>query len=108
MPSTARGLCYIGIIRCFAVLGMTSWRHGGNPAKEIRVAVLVHNQAAGEQIMNEIIARLDLLLDIGLDYMSLNRKAATLSGGESQRIRQCQDDPYPAAPAGYWQYCDCG
>ena len=45
------------------------------------------NQAAGEQIRQEVIARLGLLLDIGLDYLSLNRKAATLSGGESQRVR---------------------
>ncbi|MGH2351528.1 MAG: excinuclease ABC subunit UvrA, partial [Chloroflexota bacterium] len=42
---------------------------------------------AGEQIVREIVARLDLLLDIGLDYLSLNRKAATLAGGESQRVR---------------------
>jgi len=41
----------------------------------------------GQQIVREIITRVDLLLDIGLDYMSLNRKAATLSGGESQRVR---------------------
>lgn len=45
------------------------------------------NRAAGEQVIKEIIARLDLLLDIGLDYLSLNRKAVTLSGGESQRVR---------------------
>ncbi|MCC6446181.1 MAG: excinuclease ABC subunit UvrA [Armatimonadetes bacterium] len=42
---------------------------------------------AGEQIRHEIISRLDLLLGIGLDYLNLNRKSATLSGGESQRIR---------------------
>jgi excinuclease ABC subunit A len=48
---------------------------------------LPRRQQAGQQIIQEIIARLDLLLDIGLDYMSLNRKAATLSGGESQRVR---------------------
>jgi excinuclease ABC subunit A len=48
---------------------------------------LPRNREAGEQIAREIVARLDLLLDIGLDYMSLNRKAATLSGGEAQRVR---------------------
>jgi excinuclease ABC subunit A len=48
---------------------------------------LPRRRQAGEQIVQEIMARLDLLLDIGLDYMSLNRKAATLSGGESQRVR---------------------
>jgi excinuclease ABC subunit A len=44
-------------------------------------------QSAGEQVVQELLARIDLLLGIGLDYLSLSRKAATLSGGESQRIR---------------------
>lgn len=38
-------------------------------------------------IIKEIEARLQFLLNVGLDYLSLNRKASTLSGGESQRIR---------------------
>ena len=38
-------------------------------------------------VINEIDARLQFLLNVGLDYLSLNRKANTLSGGESQRIR---------------------
>lgn len=42
---------------------------------------------AGRQVLNEIRARLKLLLGIGLDYLSLNRRSGTLSGGESQRIR---------------------
>ncbi|NJM40224.1 MAG: hypothetical protein HC853_05400 [Anaerolineae bacterium] len=48
---------------------------------------LMRNRAAGEQIVKEIVSRLDLLIGIGVDYLSLNRKAGTLSGGESQRIR---------------------
>ena len=44
-------------------------------------------QQAGKQIIHDITARLDLLLGIGLDYLNLNRRAMTLSGGESQRIR---------------------
>jgi excinuclease ABC subunit A len=44
-------------------------------------------QKAGEQVLREVTNRLDLLLGIGLDYLNLNRKSATLSGGESQRIR---------------------
>jgi len=39
------------------------------------------------QILSEITSRLEFLLNIGLDYLSLNRTASTLSGGESQRIR---------------------
>ena len=39
------------------------------------------------EIVKEISARLDFLLEVGLDYMSLNRNSASLSGGESQRIR---------------------
>ncbi len=38
-------------------------------------------------VINEIDARLQFLLNVGLDYLSLSRKANTLSGGESQRIR---------------------
>jgi excinuclease ABC subunit A len=42
---------------------------------------------AGRQVLNEIRGRLKLLLGIGLDYLNLNRRSGTLSGGESQRIR---------------------
>ncbi len=42
---------------------------------------------AGRQISGEIRARVELLLGIGLDYLNLNRRSSTLSGGESQRIR---------------------
>lgn len=39
------------------------------------------------EIIKEIKTRLDFLLEVGLDYLSLNRRSASLSGGESQRIR---------------------
>lgn len=39
------------------------------------------------EILKEIRTRLDFLLDVGLDYLSLDRQSASLSGGESQRIR---------------------
>jgi excinuclease ABC subunit A len=42
---------------------------------------------AGRQVLKEIRGRLELLLGIGLDYLSFNRRSSTLSGGESQRIR---------------------
>ena len=40
-----------------------------------------------ERVMKEVHARLGFLLDVGLDYLSLDRPAGTLSGGEAQRIR---------------------
>ncbi len=41
----------------------------------------------GDQILKEIRARLQFLLDVGLDYLTLSRATGTLSGGEAQRIR---------------------
>ena len=41
----------------------------------------------GEQIFKEIDKRLNFLIDVGLEYLTLSRSAGTLSGGESQRIR---------------------
>ncbi|MYC78728.1 excinuclease ABC subunit UvrA [Candidatus Poribacteria bacterium] len=42
---------------------------------------------AGTRVIKELVVRINLLLGIGLDYLNLNRRSATLSGGESQRIR---------------------
>lgn len=44
-------------------------------------------QLIAKEILKEIRKRINFLLDVGLDYLSLNRQSATLSGGESQRIR---------------------
>ncbi|MFP4556025.1 MAG: excinuclease ABC subunit UvrA [Bacteroidales bacterium] len=60
------------------------------------LAVWLHNlegrlsgkqKAIATEILKEIRERVGFLLDVGLSYLSLNRSAATLSGGESQRIR---------------------
>src|SRR5437762_10712070 len=40
-----------------------------------------------DRVLKEIRARMQFLLDVGLDYLTLNRSAATLAGGEGQRIR---------------------
>ena len=44
-------------------------------------------QQIAHEILKEIKTRLDFLLEVGLDYLALNRQSASLSGGESQRIR---------------------
>ena len=44
-------------------------------------------QQIAAEILKEIRTRLDFLLEVGLDYLALNRQSASLSGGESQRIR---------------------
>lgn len=44
-------------------------------------------QTIGERILKEIRERLNFLVDVGLDYLSMSRNSGTLSGGESQRIR---------------------
>src|SRR4029079_3076354 len=44
-------------------------------------------QAIAYQVLKEIRARLDFLVEVGLDYLTLDRGTATLSGGEAQRIR---------------------
>ena len=49
--------------------------------------MLKHQRAIASEILKEIRKRISFLLDVGLSYLSLNRSAATLSGGESQRIR---------------------
>lgn len=45
------------------------------------------HRAIGHEIIREIEKRLQFLLEVGIDYLNLNRPANTLSGGESQRIR---------------------
>ena len=46
-----------------------------------------NKQLIAERLLKEITTRLNFLMDVGLEYLSLNRAAMTLSGGESQRIR---------------------
>jgi excinuclease ABC subunit A len=47
---------------------------------------------AGRHVLGEVRGRVELLLGIGLDYLSFNRRSGTLSGGESQRIRLSTQD----------------
>ena len=61
---------------------------GGGPSKNgVREPLTQREHTIAEQILKEIQTRLAFLRDIGLDYLSLDRSAGTLSGGEAQRIR---------------------
>ena len=60
----------------------------GQVMNEHESQVLSHREAAiADQILKEIEGRLQFLVDIGLGYLSMERQASTLSGGEAQRIR---------------------
>jgi len=64
-----------------AVKWMSALDHSEEPVLSERERMIAH------QILKELNARLGFLKDVGLDYLSLDRAAATLSGGEGQRIR---------------------
>ncbi len=55
--------------------------HGADPLLSERAIAIAH------QIVKEITSRLQFIVDVGLDYLTLRRSAASLSGGEAQRIR---------------------
>ena len=55
--------------------------------KELEFTLSRKQKQIATELLKEIRVRLQFLLDVGLDYLSLNRSAKTLSGGEAQRIR---------------------
>lgn len=56
-------------------------------AKTLEEKIEPSRRVVAHEILKEINSRLQFLMDVGLEYLSLNRSSATLSGGESQRIR---------------------
>lgn len=63
------------------IVELRDWMHN------VRNVMSEKQWSIAREIVKEINGRLDFLVDVGLDYMSLNRNSASLSGGESQRIR---------------------
>jgi len=55
--------------------------------EDVNEALTEKQKAIGTEVIKEIKTRIGFLMDVGLEYLTLNRAAGTLSGGESQRIR---------------------
>ncbi len=71
----------IAEVNALSLLDLKEW------LKEIAPKFSEKNKIIAHEILKEIETRLQFLLDVGLDYLSLSRSSRTLSGGESQRIR---------------------
>ncbi len=68
-------------LSCMDISELYEWLDG------VEAKVDRKSGAIAREILKELRSRLNFLLDVGLDYLSLNRSTMTLSGGESQRIR---------------------
>lgn len=71
----------IAEINAMSLSDLKIWLH------EVKDKFSEKNKIIATEILKEIETRLQFLLDVGLDYLSLSRSSRTLSGGESQRIR---------------------
>ncbi|WP_304343237.1 excinuclease ABC subunit UvrA [Chryseobacterium koreense] len=71
----------IAEINALSLADLMDWLH------EVEDHFSEKNKIIAHEILKEIKTRLQFLLDVGLDYLSLSRSSRTLSGGESQRIR---------------------
>lgn len=72
---------HIGELAQMNINALQNWFH------DIEKHLSQKQQTIAKDILKEIRARLGFILDVGLDYLSLNRPARSLSGGEAQRIR---------------------
>ena len=73
--------CHIGEASALSIRRARAW------FAEVMPTLTPQRQEIARRILREIEDRLQFLVDVGLDYLSLSRSSATLSGGESQRIR---------------------
>ncbi|MDP3472565.1 MAG: excinuclease ABC subunit UvrA, partial [Algoriphagus sp.] len=72
---------HIGELAVMDIRGLSEWFEG------LESRISDKQNIIGAEVLKEIRKRIGFLLDIGLDYLSLNRPLRTLSGGEAQRIR---------------------
>lgn len=72
---------HIGHISAMSIRDAIAWFHG------VHEKLNPTQQAIAQKIIKEITDRLQFLMNVGLEYLSLSRSSGTLSGGESQRIR---------------------
>lgn len=82
----------IGDLHIMQVTGMSitrasEWSHNLMGTNDSAPVLNEREQTIAHQIVKEIDSRLQFLIDVGLDYLTLDRSAGSLSGGESQRIR---------------------
>ncbi|MGE5169782.1 MAG: excinuclease ABC subunit UvrA [Rudaea sp.] len=70
-----------------AIYEISAWPLKDTIAYFSRLSLPGHKAAIADRIVKEIVSRLNFLNNVGLDYLSLDRSAETLSGGEAQRIR---------------------
>ncbi|HKF85963.1 MAG TPA: excinuclease ABC subunit UvrA, partial [Candidatus Limnocylindrales bacterium] len=71
----------IADVSAFSVTDALDW------AADLGRQVTEREATIGRQVLKEIVARLGFLVDVGLDYLTLDRSSISLSGGEAQRIR---------------------